>query len=133
LNLILKGHNYGWPVITYGMNYDGTPMTDLTKKDGMDQPKAYWTPSIGTCAIVFYTGDKFPNWKNNLFLTALVGQQLIRIEITKDRVVHKEIIWRGYGRVRDVINGPDGYIYVALNSPGTIVRLVPVETQPAAK
>src|SRR6185295_11218599 len=72
LNRIERGHNYGWPVITYGINYDGTPITDKTEQAGMDQPVTQWTPSLATCAIAFYTGDKFPKWKNDLFLTTLV-------------------------------------------------------------
>ena len=130
LNLILPGHNYGWPVITYGMNDDGTPITDLTAKEGMDQPVTYWTPSIATAAIEFYTGDKFPQWKNQLFLAALAGQQLRRLELEGHQVVKQEIIFNDLGRVREVATGPDGYLYVALNtafadSPGQIIRLVP--------
>ena len=130
LNLIIKGHNYGWPVITYGMNYDGTPITDLTAKEGMDQPVAYWTPSIATGAITFNSGKSYPKWKNNLFLGALAGQQLLRIEIKHNKVVHQEVLFRGYGRVRDVVMGPDGLLYVTLNNPNKepakIVRLVPI-------
>ncbi len=130
LNVIAKGHNYGWPVITYGMNDDGTPITDLTAKEGMEQPVRYWTPSIATCALEFYTGDKFPRWKNNLFLTALKGNQLIRLELDGHKIAHEEVIFRDLGRVRDVVTGPDGYLYLAINtlfadSPGQIVRLVP--------
>jgi len=130
LNLILPGHNYGWPVITHGMNDDGTPITDLTAKEGMDQPVTYWTPSIATSAIDFYTGDKFPQWKNSLFLAALAGQQLRRLEIDGHTVTKQETLFSDLGRVRDVVTGPDGYLYVALNtqfgdSPGQIIRLVP--------
>lgn len=130
LNVIMKAHNYGWPVITYGMNDDGTPITDLTAKEGMEQPVRYWIPSIATSAIEFYTGDKFPRWKNQLFLAALKGNQLLRLELDGHKVVHEESIFRDLGRVRDVVTGPDGYLYIALNtvfadSPGQIVRLVP--------
>jgi aldose sugar dehydrogenase len=130
LNWIQRGHNYGWPVITYGMNDDGTPITDLTAKEGMDQPVVYWTPSIAVCALEFYTGDKIPGWKNALFATALGGQRLLRLELEGHQVTHQEIIFRDLGRVRDVATGPDGFLYVALNaefndSPGKIIRLVP--------
>jgi glucose/arabinose dehydrogenase len=130
LNLILPGHNYGWPVITYGMNDDGTPITDLTAQEGMDQPVTYWTPSIATAAIEFYTGDQFPKWKNQLFLAALAGQQLRRLQLDGHKVVKQEILFNDLGRVREVVTGPDGYLYVALNlqfgdSPGQIIRLVP--------
>ena len=125
LNVVLPGKNYGWPVITYGMNYDGTPMTNLTAKAGMEQPVTYWTPSIAVCAIDFYTGDRFPRWKNHLFLGALAQQELRRIEIKGRSVTHQEVLFKNIGRVRDVVNGPDGYIYVAFNDPGRVARLVP--------
>lgn len=125
LNVILAGRNYGWPLVTHGMNYDGTPVTDRTEQEGMEGPVVQWTPSTGVCGIAFYTGDRFPKWKNNLFVTGLVGQELRRIVIDGRRVTHQEVLFRGYGRVRDVVNGPDGYLYVAFNAPGKIVRLVP--------
>lgn len=125
LNVVEKAKNYGWPVITYGMNYDGTAVTDKTAQAGMEQPVEYWTPSIATSAIAFYTGDRFPRWKNDLFLCALAGQQFRRLRIDGHKVTHQEILFRGRGRVRDVATGPDGYLYIALNEPGRIVRLVP--------
>ena len=125
LNIIHPGHNYGWPVITYGMNYDGTPITDHTSQAGMDQPITYWVPSLATSPITFYTGDRFPAWKNNLFLGSLATQELRRIVIDGHSVTHQEIIWKGIGRVRDVVNAPDGYLYIVLNQPGRIERLVP--------
>ena len=125
LNLIEPGLNYGWPVITYGINYDGTPITDKIEQPGMEQPVAQWTPSLATCAIAFYTGDKFPGWKNDLFMTTLVAQELRRLVIDGNRVVHQEVLIRNAGRVREVATGPDGYLYVVFNQPGRIVRLVP--------
>lgn len=135
LNLTVRGRNYGWPVITYGMNDNGTPITDLTAKEGMEQPITYWTPSIAVAAIEFYTGDKFPGWKNQLFVTALKGRQLLRLTLDGNKVTQQEILFRDLGRVRDVITGPDGYLYVALNAefqdtPGEIVRLVPSTAKP---
>jgi aldose sugar dehydrogenase len=131
LNLTRRGRNYGWPVITYGMNDNGTPITDLTEKEGMEQPVVYWTPSIAVCAIAFYTGNTFPRWKNHLFATALAGRHLRRIVLEGDKATHQEIVFSDLGRVRDVVTGPDGFLYVALNSesqdsPGQIVRLVPI-------
>ncbi|MEO7411719.1 MAG: PQQ-dependent sugar dehydrogenase, partial [Opitutaceae bacterium] len=134
LNLIKPGHNYGWPVITYGSNDNGTPITDLTAKEGMDQPVTYWTPSPAVSAIEFYTGNKFPKWKNQLFMAALVLQEFHRLEVDdKNHVVHDEVLFRNFGRVREVVTGPDGFLYVTINSqfgdsPGQIIRLVPVET-----
>jgi glucose/arabinose dehydrogenase len=136
LNVIRKGHNYGWPVITYGINYDGTPITDHLVQDGMDQPVTYWVPSIATSAIAFYTGNRFPEWKNNLFVASLIAQELRRIELKGDTVVHQEILFKGIGRVRDIVNGPDGYLYIVFNQPDRIERIVPAvgtpETVPTA-
>lgn len=127
LNLIEKGKNYGWPVITYGMNYDGSPITSLTHKEGMEQPVLHWTPSIAVCGIGFYRGDKFKNWKNNLFVTSLAKEELRRLEIVNRKVVHQEIVFKGIGRIRSVVTGPDGLLYLAMNSPDRIIRLEPVE------
>ncbi|MBI2512340.1 MAG: PQQ-dependent sugar dehydrogenase [Opitutae bacterium] len=127
LNIIRRGANYGWPVITYGMNYNGTPITAITAKDGMEQPVTHWTPSIAVCGIDFYTGDAFPRWKGNLLVTALAQQELRRVVIEGGKVTHQEILLKDLGRVRDVQTGPDGAIYVALNQPDRIVRLVPAK------
>jgi aldose sugar dehydrogenase len=125
LNLIRKGLNYGWPIITYGMNYNGTPITSQTAKEGLEQPIIHWTPSIAVCGIDFYEGDKFPRWRNNLFVTGLASEELRRVVINEHRVVEQEIIFKGIGRVRDVASGPDGFLYVILNKPDKIVRLEP--------
>lgn len=132
VNIIRKGHNYGWPVITYGINYDGTPITDHLRQDGMDQPVTYYVPSIATSAIAFYTGNRFPRWKNNLFLGSLAAQELRRIELNGDTVVHQEILFKGIGRVRDVVNGPDGYLYLVLNQPDRIERMAPASETSAS-
>lgn len=123
LNLVQPKRNYGWPVITFGMNYDGSAMTDITAKEGMEQPVTYWTPSLAVCGINFYTGDRFPKWKNHLFLTSLAAQELRRIELKDDKVVAQEVIFKDLGRIRHVIGGPDGALYVLL--PTRIARLAP--------
>ena len=125
LNLILPGRNYGWPVITYGMNYDGTPMVAITEKEGMEQPLVHWTPSIAACGLDIVTGDRFPKWKNDLLAGGLAQQEVRRIRIKDNKVVHQEIILKNIGRVRDVAVGPDGLVYVLLNDPDRIVRLLP--------
>ena len=127
LNLIRPGRNYGWPTITYGINYSGTPITDKTHMEGMEQPALHWTPSIAVCGIDFYQGDRFPYWRHNLLVTALAQQHLRRVQIDGDRVIHQELIYRAPSRVRDVETGPDGLIYLALEDPGRIVRLVPAD------
>lgn len=127
LNLIRRGANYGWPVISYGMNYNGTPVTALTAQDGMEQPVEHWTPSIAVCGIDFYTGNAFPRWQGNLLVTALAQQELRRVVIENGKVTHQEVLLKDLGRVRDVQTGPDGAIYVALNQPDRIVRLVPAK------
>jgi glucose/arabinose dehydrogenase len=125
LNWIRRGLNYGWPVTTYGMNYDGSPISEFTAKEGMEQPVIHWTPSIAVCAITFYTGDKFPRWKHNLFVTALAQQELRRLVIDGHQVVEQEVLFKDVGRVRYVIPGPDGCLYAALNAPDRVVRLEP--------
>ena len=125
LNLIKKGINYGWPVITYGINYSGTKITDITEKEGMEQPIWYWTPSIALCGMVFYEGSKFNKWNNNLLVTSLKFERLHRLVLEGDRKVDEEIIFEAGDRVRDVEIGPKGFIYVALENPGRIVVLKP--------
>lgn len=126
LNLIEKGKNYGWPEITYGLNYNGTVITEFTHKPGMEQPILYWRPSIAVCGLDFYRGDLFPKWKNKLLVGALKYEEVRLLDIEDHRVMHDEIIFKGQGRVRDVTTGPDGAIYVVLNNPGKIVRLTPM-------
>ncbi len=133
LNVLHAGHNYGWPVITYGMNYDGTPITNHTSREGMDQPVTYWVPSIATSPLTFYTGSLFPQWKNNLFLGSLASQELLRLVVDGDKVTHQEILFKGIGRVRDLINGPDGSLYVVLNEPDRIERIVPADAKSMAR
>lgn len=124
VNFIQPGRNYGWPIITWGMDYPGTPIGDgLTAKEGMEQPVKYWVPSIAPCGSNFYAGNLFPKWKNQLFVSSLVGEQLVRLEIKKDKLVSEEMLFRDLGRIRDVIGGPDGALYVLL--PTRIARITP--------
>jgi glucose/arabinose dehydrogenase len=128
LNWIRPGLNYGWPVITHGMNYDGTPMVSITEKEGMEQPMVFWVPSIAACGLDFYVGDKFPKWNNDLLAGGLAKQEVRRIRIKDHKVISQEVILKNIGRVRDVVTGPDGLVYVALNSPDRIVRLRPADS-----
>jgi len=125
LNRVLPGRNYGWPVITYGMDYDGSPITDLTAKEGMEQPVVYWVPSIAVCAIDFYTGDRFPRWRNDLLVSSLAAEELRRVVLDHGKATKQEVLFKGIGRVRDVVGGPDGLVYVAFNGPDRVARLVP--------
>jgi glucose/arabinose dehydrogenase len=125
VNLIRPGRNYGWPVITYGMNYDGSPIAESTAKPGLEQPVHYWVPSIAPCGINFYTGELFPKWKNHLFVASLAVEELHRLELDGDKVVAEEVVFKGLGRIRHVITGPDGALYVLL--PKRIARLTPAD------
>ncbi|HPE01814.1 MAG TPA: PQQ-dependent sugar dehydrogenase [Burkholderiaceae bacterium] len=128
LNLIQPGVNYGWPVITYGVNYvSGTKIGEGTAKAGLAQPVKHWTPSPALSGMAFYTGDKFPQWKGDLFMGALRGQSLIRVRLDGERVVEEEFILAGQlPRVRDVRMGPDGYLYLLTGRPdGALLRLEP--------
>jgi len=125
VNLIKAGKNYGWETITYGINYNGTIITEFTHKPGMEQPNLYWRPSIAVCGLDFYRGDLFKKWKNKLLVGALKYEEVRLLNIEGDRVMHDEVILKGQGRVRDVQTGPDGAIYVVLNDPGTVLKLMP--------
>ncbi len=125
LNLLQPGGNYGWPLVTHGMNYNGTPITEKTQMEGVVPPLIHWTPSIAPCGLAFYTGDRFPQWKNDLFAGSLRNQTLRRLRIQDGKVVEQEVVLKGVGRIREVVTGPDGYLYVALNGPDRIVRLIP--------
>jgi aldose sugar dehydrogenase len=127
LNKIEKGKNYGWPVITWGINYDGKPISDISEKEGMEQPVRYWVPSIAPCGMTMVTSDKYPNWKGNLLVGALAFQLVARVELDNGKFVAEERILEKIGRVRAVEQSPDGYIYVTTEHPGTVNRLVPVK------
>jgi glucose/arabinose dehydrogenase len=126
LNLIKPGLNYGWPVISYGINYDGTILTELTEKEGMVQPVTYWVPSIAPCGMTFVTGNRYKSWKNNLLIGSLRFKYVERVVLNDHSVIHREKLLDGIGRVRNVVVSPDGFVYVAIENPGKIVRLTPV-------
>ena len=131
LNLIRPGLNYGWPVIGFGVNYrTGAAIHSGTLRDGMEPPVHVWVPSIGVSGMMIYTGDKFPAWKGSVFAGGLAGEQLVRLTLDGRRAEMADILLRRQGRVRDVRQGPDGFIYVAIDNrqgtPTPIVRLKPV-------
>lgn len=127
LNLVVRGGNHGWPVVTFGMNYNGTPVSPDTTRPGLIAPVLHWTPSIAVCGLDFYQGDRFPGWRGDLLSGSLAQQELRRITLTGDRVKSQEVLFRGIGRVRTVHTGPDGLVYVGLEDPGRVVRLVPAQ------
>ncbi len=124
INIVQIGKNYGWPVITYGINYSGTKITDETSRPGMEQPLYQWTPSIAPSGMTFVTSDKYPKWKGNLLVGSLSFQDLERLELKNNKVTYREKLLDGMGRVRNVRQGPDGFIYVGIEGKG-IYRLVP--------
>lgn len=128
INIIRPGVNYGWPVITHGVNYgSGTQIGEGTHKERMAQPIHYWVPSIAPSGMLFYTGDKFPLWSGNLLIGALKDRMLVRLELNGERVVKEERMLKNtLGRIRDVRQGPDGYIYLLTDhDDGHLVRLKP--------
>lgn len=125
LNILKKGANYGWPVISYGIDYDGDPVSDKTKQEGMEQPVVQWTPSIAVSAARFIDSPLFPGWKTNLLVGALKFEELRRLVIKNEKVTGQELILKNYGRVRDIEVGPGGALYILLNSPDMIVRITP--------
>ncbi len=128
INVIRAGVNYGWPVITYGVNYGiGTRIGEGTHKSGMAQPVHYWVPSIAPSGMAFYTGHKFPAWRGDLFVGALRDQMLVRLKFDGEKVVREErMLKNAMGRIRDVRNGPDGHLYLLTDeSNGVLARLEP--------
>ena len=134
LNLIRRGANYGWPIIGYGANYVvGTEIHKDRYHEGMEQPVAFWVPSIGISGLLFYKGDQFPNWKGNAFVAGMSGnyQQLVRVSLKDHTVINREPLLVGQYRIRDVREGPDGFVYLAIDNvfgqPSPILRLEPTE------
>lgn len=130
VNLIRPGLNFGWPVIGFGVNYgSGAAIHAGTRKEGMEQPVHIWVPSIAVSGLMLYTGDRFPGWKGNIFVGGMVGQQLARLTLKGQQVDYEETLVRGMGRIRDVRQGPDGLIYLAIDGEGgkptAILRLEP--------
>jgi aldose sugar dehydrogenase len=126
LNLIEPGKNYGWPFITFGINYNGKIISPDTAMAGMEQPVNYWVPSFAPCGMTFVTGDRYKNWKGNILMGSLRFRNMVRVEISNGRVIHQEVLLKEIGRMRNVEVSPDGFVYVAVESPGIIIKLVPV-------
>jgi aldose sugar dehydrogenase len=136
LNLIRPGLNYGWPVVGYGVNYrTGAAIHQGTHLEGMEPPTHVWVPSIGVSGLIVYTGDTFPQWKGDMLAGGLSGQRLVRLRLDGQSVSREETLLQDIGRIRDVAQGPDGSIYLALDGgerwvdgpPTAILRLEPAE------
>lgn len=124
INVVEKGKNYGWPVITYGINYSGTPITEKREMEGMEQPLYYWVPSIAPSGMTFSTSGIYKKWKGNLFVGSLKFEYLERLVLKKNKVVKREKVLDKIGRVRNVKEGPDGYLYLGVEGKG-ILKIVP--------
>ena len=137
VNILLPGHNYGWPLVSTGRNYTGTLVSDQPwARPGMDNPRIHWVPSISPSSIIFYTGDKFPKWKNNLFVGSLTQRQLIRIAFHQPSQAEQRegLLIPLEQRIRDVVQGPDGFLYVATEkairgnaADGAVLRIEPAD------
>lgn len=127
LNIIERGADYGWPVVSHGINYDGTVLTPDTRAPGIEQPVHYWRPSIGVSGLTFYRGDEFPLWEGKLLVTGLAPRDLRLLTLDGDRVQHEEVIFKAEGRPYEPVVGLDGAIYLVTASPGQILRLTAQE------
>lgn len=137
LNLIKKGANYGWPIITFGINYSDAPLKTPwpTSEQKFEMPTWVWLPSIAACGLDVVRpgpkGELFPKWKGDFFAGGLAGEVVERLRVKDGKVIEREDIVHRMGRVRDVVSGPDGSLYVVLNDPNKVVRLTPTDVQPA--
>ncbi|MBL0405911.1 PQQ-dependent sugar dehydrogenase [Microvirga aerilata] len=127
VNIPQKGKNYGWPIISYGVDYSGAKIGEGTRKAGLEQPVYYWDPSIAPSGMAFYTGDKFPAWRGSILVGALAGKLVSRLETNGNRVTGEERMLQQLGeRIRDVRQGPDGFVYLLTDSRnGRILRMKP--------
>ena len=129
VNILEPGANFGWPAITYGIDYSGAIISDKTHLPGMKQPVVHWDPSIAPSGMAFYDEARFPAWRGDLFVGALAGRHLRRLELDGERVIGQEVLLKRElgARIRDVRSGPDGFLYVLTDGPGArLVRLEPV-------
>jgi len=126
INIIEPGKNYGWPVVSYGINYNGTTFTEKTEAPGMEAPEWYWVPSIAPCGMDFVDGGRYPDWEGGLLVGSLRFKYLNLCKIENNKVVSEEKLLPDIGRLRNVKVGPDAYIYVAVEQPGRVIRIVPL-------
>jgi glucose/arabinose dehydrogenase len=125
INIITKGTNFGWPLYSIGINYDGTTISAGHNSPGITAPLYTWTPSIGICGIAFITSDKFKSWKGNLLISGLASQKLYKCVVNGNKIIEEEVLLSNSGRIRNVIQAPDGSIYVSVENPGRIIQIIP--------
>ena len=131
INLIQPGQNYGWPRVTYGINYEGTPMVEATEGADFTPPIHYWVPSIAVSAVHFYQGDNFPTWSGGLLVGSLAKQELRLLKLRRGQIVADQLLLKNQGRIRDIATGPDGLPYLLIEDDkggGALVRISPVTT-----
>ncbi|UFH36201.1 PQQ-dependent sugar dehydrogenase [Flavobacterium acetivorans] len=124
INIIKKGANYGWPIVTYGIDYDGSDISTKTEKKGIENPIYYWVPSIAPSGMAFVTSDRYPDWKGHLLVGSLKFQYLELLKLNGNKIIGRQKIATDIGRLRNVAQGPDGYIYLAVENKG-ILKIVP--------
>jgi glucose/arabinose dehydrogenase len=130
LNRTLGGHNFGWPIVTYGREYSGGEVSDRTEAPGLESPVHHWVPSIGTSGLAFYTADRIPQWRGNAFVGGLASKELVRLELDGNRVVREERLFGNElkQRIRDIEQGPDGALYLLTDEDaGSLLRVVPAD------
>lgn len=127
VNIVQKGKNYGWPAISYGINYNGAIITDKTAMEGMEQPLLYWLPSIAPSGMAFVEGDRYKGWKGDLMVGSLRFNYLNRCKIKGNAITGEELLLKNVGRMRDVRMGPDGFLYISVENKGYIFKLIPVQ------
>lgn len=126
LNILKAGANYGWPIATYGVDYDGSIISELSERPGVEKPVRQWTPAPGISAIAFVQGRLLPKWRGNLLMGTLSRETLFRFTVRGNAIVDEEVLLKGHGRIRDVSMAPDGAIYLLTNNPAAVIRLTPV-------
>ena len=127
INIVEKQKNYGWPLTSYGINYNGVTITDKTTMEGIQAPVHYWTPSIGPSGMTFVQGNRYKGWQGALLVGSLRFKYLNLCKVSGSKIISEEILFKNIGRVRDVRMAPDGFIYMAVENPGIVYRLVPVK------
>ncbi|MEJ7911774.1 MAG: PQQ-dependent sugar dehydrogenase, partial [Chitinophagaceae bacterium] len=127
INILSVGKNYGWPIASYGINYNGTSLTNKTTMDGVQAPVHYWVPSIAPSGMAFVSGNRYKGWKGSMLVGSMRFKYLNLCKLQGNKIVSEEILFKNIGRVRDVRMAPDGFLYMAVENPGFIYRLVPIE------